>query len=222
MKQSLGIINTVVTANWFNPSVFRETWLVGKKYLVEDEIQPGFVFSDQVVSVPSARFTLVVVPQQLQFAPSSRDTAAILMSTVLAPLVREVPHTPFTGVGINFVWHIELEDEPAPATTRRLFANPNCSLTQSFAEPDAKFGLYMSKNVPGSRLKLDVKPVDRKVAAPGTGEMVQSFAIQCSFNFHMEVSGEAAADGIATLCERWSEYDKMAEEMTTLLHQEVA
>ena len=79
-----------------------------------------------------------------------------------------------------------------------MFFRGDVPLFANFAEPDAHFGSYLSKNVFDCRLKLDVKPV-----AAGA---VREQRMQFSFNFHRDVGD--AEDSVATIgamIGRWAE-----------------
>ena len=62
----------VVLANCFNPSVVSHLWLVRNGLLGADELpqDSGSIFTDALVQVVTARYTLIVTPDQLQFMAS--------------------------------------------------------------------------------------------------------------------------------------------------------
>lgn len=213
MNRSLVSANVVVTANAFNPSVVRESFLLATKILTaESPLGPGFVFSDQVANVPTARFNLLVVPQQLQFAPilDDRTAAGELVLSVVAPLVEALPHTPYEAAGINFIWQLQPEGESVAEASRRLFGARGSALRDVFDVPDAHFGFFASKDLGAVRLKLDIKPV-HKVAPDGS----RNEAIHCAFNFHRDLTEKPASVQVRELCSRWSEFDRLSEELTS-------
>jgi hypothetical protein len=205
MKLSLESSNVTIVANSFNPSVLRESWLRDRNLLRDDDLAPGYVFTPQAVHVPTARFTLTIVPQFLIFAPLVADAAA-LTQEIVGPIVRALPHTPFSGVGLNFQWQIDPEGETIAALSRRLFAQASFVLASDFESDDAQFGLYMSKDLPGSgRLKLDMKPI--------ITEPTKLKRLTFVFNFHSDASGDTAAAAIEAFVNRWAEFSTMAEGM---------
>ena len=204
MQAEIAGFNAVILASVFNPSVFRETWLVERDILAAADILPGFLFSEQAVHVPTARYTLTVIPQQLQFAPAARDVAREIVPAVVGQIVRGLPHTPLTAVGLNFIWRIDPEGDALPALTRRLFLPAQFPLAADFTAEDARFGVYCSKNVHECRLRLDIKPaVDGK--------------IQLGFNFNRDVASGGPSDAICAVLDRWTEFDAFAEELVTRL-----
>jgi hypothetical protein len=204
MKLSLESSNVTIVANSFNPSVLRESWLRERGLLRDEDLAPGYVFTPQAVHVPTARFTLTVVPQFLIFAPLI-DAAAVTQE-IVCPIVRDLPHTPFAGVGVNFQWNVDPEGETIAALSRRLFAPANFVLMPDFEAGDAHFGLYMSKDLPGSgRLKLDMKPI---ITEPAKLTRLTFF-----FNFHSDASGDTAAMTVEQFVTRWGEFSTMAEGM---------
>lgn len=199
---------SVIVAKVFNPSIFREQWFIKKNLLPENALKPGFLFSDQAARIPTEKFALLVVPQQLQFAPERREVAAEVATSFLKPLVEQLPETPFVAAGINLVWHID----PAPAEitgfTRKLFRSEAHPLADDFDTADARFGTYMSKDLGVCRLKLDMKPIT-SVSPDG-----QKSLVQCTFNFHRDVTSAAE---IVEHLGNWASYDALSEQLTNKL-----
>ena len=208
VERTLVGFNATIVAQSFNPSIVREAWLMKRGLLAEGSIAPGFVFSDQVVRVPTERFSLIVVPPQLQLAPTTREIAAEVMRDVLAPLVLALPHTPMSAAGINMIWHIDPGTESVESLTKRLFAPKGLDLADEFGTADARFGCYMSKDLGLCRLKLDIKPVALKTV-DDTRRL-----LQCAFNFHRELSPDEAPKEICELLDHWAEYDGLSEHLT--------
>lgn len=208
--------NAIVVANAFNPSVIRESFLQSTGVLSSGAVLgPGFVFSDQVVGVPTAQFNLVVVPQQLQVTPASREGAREIVRGVIVPIVSALPHTPYTAAGVNFVWHIQTDDDTVARSTRRLFAGHASSLGDVFDVPDARFGFFASKDLGNVRLKIDVKPVQVLLGPEQSAREV----IQCAYNFHMDLSVGVAVDMVDSMCVRWNEFDQLAEEFSNRIRR---
>ncbi len=177
--------NLVVAAHHFNPSIFSQLWLVRNHIVNEDDFSPGCLFSDQAVNVETPEFGLLVVQPQLQFAPKvSLDCQAELVETKVGNIVRSLPHTPYTAIGLNYFWQFEPQDDDVPALTRSLFYNPDRRICELFDTEDARFGAYFSKDTLGSRLKLDVKPIIRQV------EDERREVVQFAFNFHVDLPRE--------------------------------
>lgn len=193
----------VVVAQQFNPSVFSQVWLVRHGLLGEDDFLPGCMFTDVLVQVRSRRFHLLVVPEQLQFvpnAPSGEQQGVI--SEKLGTIVRTLPHTPFKALGLNFNWHLTPQDGDVARFTRDLFFREDRALFRSFGAADSQFGGYLSKNVLGFRLKLDVKPII--VNLREGNETRSENRVQFAFNFHADL-GENAAQEIEQHLLRWNE-----------------
>ncbi len=186
----------VVAAKNFNPSILSQLWLVREKVVGPEDFRPGCLFSDQVSQVETQSFQLIVLPQQLQFAPKcAPEEETSLISEKLGKIVRALPHTPYAAMGLNFIWH---EDSGNIAElTRTLFYNGEKALFMEFDTADAKFGSYLSKDWQGLRLKLDIRPVLLDTGAE------KRERLQLTFNFHLDLLGENAADKIAQTLGLW-------------------
>jgi hypothetical protein len=122
----------------------------------------------------------------------------------LGAIVRTLPHTPYRALGLNFSWHLTPNDGDIAGLTRRLFFDPNRALYRQFDVENAHFGGYLSKDVAGFRLRLDIKPILVPTAAEPENRL------QFGFNFHRDL-GEAAAGQIEEGLQRWNETSGEAE-----------
>jgi len=202
MRQERIGANVVVVAQHFNPSVVSQIWLVRRGLVAEADFEPGSIFVDGLVQVCTRPFILLVTPEQLQLVPRvpDREQDALVMQTI-GTLVRTLPHTPFRALGLNFTWHLTPADGDVPSLTRRLFYVPHRPLFRDFEAPDANFGVYLSKDIFGYRLKLDVKPI----AVPQP-EAAPEQRLQLLFNYHADLpQGDEVPDTIAGLLQHWRE-----------------
>ncbi|HZZ77533.1 MAG TPA: hypothetical protein VFE62_03385 [Gemmataceae bacterium] len=190
---------TVVVAQQFNPSVFNQLWLVRHGLLVEGDFLPGCLFTDVLVQVRSRQFHLLVVPEQLQFVPNvSLQDQQQVISDKVGTIATTLPHTPFKALGLNFDWHLTPHDGDVPRFTRQLFFREDRPLFQRFSGEDARYGGYLSKDVLGFRLKLDVKPIIAQI-----GDQTEH-RVQFAFNYHADL-GDNPSQQIAQHLARWNE-----------------
>lgn len=198
----------VIAARQFNPSILTQLWLVRNGILAEDEFAPGCIFTDDISQVQTNKFHLVAIPQQLQFAPNvSNDAEIQLLSDKLGGIVRALPHTPYTAIGLNFVYHKQPAD--VSAASKRAFFQPGSQLFRVFDTPTSHFGGYMSKDWCNMRLKLDIKPI--YIEEGGHKEN----RLQFGFNFHRDLQAEHAVTQIQECLQLWpqakAESDTMIE-----------
>jgi hypothetical protein len=210
MRRERVVSHVVIVAQNFNPSVVSQIWLVRHGLVAEDEFEPGSIFVDGLVQVCTRRFILLVTPEHLQLVPRvAGEEQDALISHTIGTLVRTLPHTPFRALGLNFTWHVVPDDGDVRALTRRLFYMPHRPLFADFDTPDANFGVYLSRDIFGYRLKLDVKPilVPQAEAAP-------EHRLQLLFNYHTDLpQGEEAVTAIMRLLQRWREASEESRRM---------
>lgn len=202
MPLELVASNTVIVAHQFNPSVMSQLWLVRNGLLGEDDFLPGCLFTDVIAQVRAREFQLVVVPPQCQFVPTvEAEREQDLVVAKVGVIVRSLPHTPYRGIGLNFIWHLAPEDGDVPGTSRALFFRDGGPLHQEFTDENSRFGAYMSKDALGARLKLDAKPIIVDQHQDSEREL-----IQFSFNYHRDIAGdEDAVECIEQILHRWNE-----------------
>lgn len=182
--------NAIVTANNFNVMLVSQVWLINNGIVNVDEFNPpACVFTPPLVHVTTDDFGLLLMEGRLQFTPTCNEEAKQpLLIDRLGRFITTLPHTPYSGLGLNFVWHWQPnEAHTIQSVGRRLFFHPDTPLANEFNTDDATFGSYFSKNFAGFRLKLSIAPVDvvrHDAQAEASGEEVMQFA----FNYHLSSS----------------------------------
>jgi hypothetical protein len=195
----------VVVAQQFNPSVVTQIWLRDNGILAVEDFLDGSIFSDFVVQVRSRLFHMLVLQDQLQFVPAVPDAEQQqLVVRKLGAIIELLPHTPYRALGLNFSWHLTPAGGDIGAFSRSLFTRDDQPLYQNFREGNAHFGAYLSKDVAGFRLRLDIKPI---VVATEAG---QENRLQFGFNFHRDI-GEGGARQVVGGLHHWDEVRQETE-----------
>jgi hypothetical protein len=200
-RELVGSSVVVVSPN-FNPSVTSQLWLVRNGVVPEGEFLSGCIFTDVLVQVRTRRFSLLFTPEQFQFVPTpGEDDTHALMQETIGRVIETLPHTPYRALGLNFTWHLSPEGGDVAALSRRLFFVPERLLFRDFDVPDASFGSYLSRDLLGFRLKVDVKPV----AVTPLGSVPEQ-RLQLLYNFHADLpEGEQAVARLQDHLHRWGE-----------------
>ncbi|KKL77597.1 hypothetical protein LCGC14_2033330, partial [marine sediment metagenome] len=100
---------------------------------------------------------------------------------------------------LNFNWQVDIDDaDDFVAFSRALFFRNN-PLYDRFDQADGRFGGYLSKEMCGARLKLDIKPIT--VGPPS--ERVERLLF--AFNVHKDVGGDTAVKEIEEMVGRWND-----------------
>jgi len=212
---SLQLVNAtaVIAARQFNPSIVRDHWLIQNGIIEPDDLQPGCVFTDMLVQLRSRRFHLLVAPEQCQFTPLvAPDEQQRVVVDKVGTIVRTLPHTPFTALGLNFQWRLVPENTTVEAISRRLFFVPDSPIHRELDSDDARFGGYISKDVLGFRLRMNVKPVIQ------VDNDEERSLLQFGFNFHLELSEnpEERIAAIENALNRWNEARAESERLSQL------
>jgi hypothetical protein len=215
MPRELAASNVVIVAQRFNPSVVSQLWLVRHGLLTEADLASGtgYLFTEVIVQVQTGQFALLVTPDQFQLIPKVPEIEQqTLIEDKVGTIVRMLPHTPFRAVGLNFTWYVTPIDGNIAQMSRELFFQRDRPLFHEFAEPDARFGGYLSKDVLDFRLKLDIKPV----IVPLEGRSEER--LQLLFNYHAEIpEAEGAVEMIRGLLRRWDEAAELARRMVDIV-----
>ncbi len=201
MSKKLVGWNVVIAAHQFNPSIVSQPWLIRHNLATEADFQQGFVFSDSLVQIQAQAFNFLLVEEQLQFQPKvEMEREQELISSRVGDFVKSLPHTPFKAVGLNFLWNLTPDIESIGGVSRRLFYRKEVPLFQNFATDDARFGAYLSRDVLGCRLRLEVKPI--LMTAGGTTQEHLHFA----FNFNLDLTeADNPVEVITSMLAKWDE-----------------
>jgi hypothetical protein len=216
MALQLATSSAVVAAQQFNPSVTGQHWLIQNGVVLPEEFQVGSVFTDMFAQIPTRDFLLQITPENCQFhfpQHVAKEKQPELIKERLAKIVNLLPHTPYTAVGFNFVWHFFPGDNGIAAECRRLFFEKDKPLHNAFNKEDARFGAYMSMTWKAYRVRLDAKPVIQLIPPEQRNEM-----IQFAFNYHLEVAGrpEPYRDIIASFDQWIPAYDMAFSILSTI------
>lgn len=221
MSVRLVTTNAVVVAKQFNPTVASQAWLVDIGVLPKAEATEDFAFTPLFAQVTVEDFALLLVPERLQFIPRVEpERQRALIADKVGRFVRAVPHTPFSAVGMNFQYQLVPDHTDVRHLTRRLFFVPGSRLHQAFDVPDARFGAYLSRDVMGCRLKMDVKPIaGTEPGAEPNREL--RHGVMIDFNFHHDVTpGTHAAEEVVSTFGKWDEARSMAEGLMETVAEE--
>ncbi|MEQ9588028.1 MAG: hypothetical protein RJS97_08750 [Parvibaculaceae bacterium] len=203
----------VIVARQFNPSIVRDNWLIQHGIIEADDLQPGCVFTDMLVQLRSRQFHLLVAPEQCQFTPLvAPNEQQHLVVEKVGTIVRTLPHTPYTALGLNFQWHLTPENATVEELGRRLFFVPESPIHRELDSADARFGGYISKDALGFRLRLNAKPIMQ------VHQGQERHLVQFGFNFHLELpdNQDERIDAIEVALNRWNEAQAESERLSQL------
>jgi hypothetical protein len=139
----------------------------------------------------------------------------------LGGIVSKLPHTPYTAIGFNFVWHITPEKSDMNTLSKKLFFKNDMPLFGGFDTEDARFGSYLSPDFLGCRLKLDIKPISIKtqvISQVGVKAEMQTQSqekLQFAFNYDKQiVLSSTPVEQITDMLKLW---DKMKTESLNII-----
>lgn len=199
-----GDLNAVLAAQTLNPSIFTHTWLARYKLFEEkDFTESGSLYSPVAVNVVTADLLFVAIPERVQvaFASKKEDPAWCqnALHRTIGAIAKELPHTPFLGVGFNMDWVVQPKADSSMASIeRKCFLSEANPLAKHFKDENCRFGIYLSRDFALGRLKLDIKPVTLKDSSQGA---------RLLFNFHLDLADDKITQ-VAKFLDYWTEaYD---------------
>lgn len=218
MKHEIELVdcNTVIVANNFNISLINIVWLFKNEIFTEEELKgaTSIPVMLEIQSPDNFKFNLVADRLQFSVNPTQEDKAGIIIEKV-GKLVETLPHTPYSAVGLNFVYHV------TPANTiedlgRSLFFNNNSNLHKAFDNDNSRLGGYFSTDKLGGRLRLDIKPIT--INFPNKKPVEK---MQFSYNFNFAIDQENGVKKITQIFQKWDEANCLSNELTAKVNPEV-
>src|SRR5450631_4247118 len=97
LVKDLKIENVIILANSFNPTIFSTHWLITKGFCKEQDILPTTVAAQNFAQIMTKEFTLLVLPDQIQFL-KAKGYSGLLGDLVkskllgIITLLKEVPY----------------------------------------------------------------------------------------------------------------------------------
>ena len=152
--------NVVLVANQINPTIFQQPWMIKREILLDEEAKE-FIQTPVFVQATTNSFELLVVSERVQIAFASEvseNQVSELTSTRLGNLVNALPETPYTAVGFNFNYHIEINRSDTPQITRDLFAGESSALSKIISNDRDMFGAFAITKTDHGELNLEVRP----------------------------------------------------------------
>lgn len=212
MVQARGVFggaSVVLVANEINLSIFKPLWLGQTNILLPDELSGDCIISPGVIQIPTSQFNLLVLPNQLQMAFAEMDDKIVVesLNRVLGGILKNLPHTPFFGLGINFDFFVgPSNSEEFAEWNKKLFASHSAMAVCEVANDHPRFGTYFSLDFEGLRLKINVRPIKGAVAAPKVIEQLQAVSewMHFNFNFHLDLNPAAPSETALQTLAKWS------------------
>lgn len=113
MRENVEGLSIVLVGAW-NPAIFSPAWIASGRLTHQQNIAVGFMFGPSPI-IPEFSFDeirLRVETSRLTIRVSTlRDESLIKLGEVASKILTDLPHTPISGVGINFQF---IEPEPNP------------------------------------------------------------------------------------------------------------
>lgn len=223
MTAILADSNVVVVANDVNMSIFKPPWLANSGILREEELRGEVVVSPVILRVPTSSFELIVVPNRMQLVfrgPACGSIADI--ERILGGIIRTLPHTPYTGCGLNFNYLATVPQHEFRDWCQRSFSSEAARTMHATSAEDARFGSYFSYNTLGGRAKLDIKPTKT------TGDTARFFkgwdegmeVMRLNFNYHFDAEGATSrSEAVLESLKKWEDASTHCQALVDSLPQ---
>jgi len=203
--------NIVVLAQ-FNPSEFSELFYVKNNLISEgdiDKTRSYFTFENS--RCVTKDFVIDVVMNRISFAILDVKKTNLYNDLFIKLLYIKKDLT-YTGLGINYSYGLDVKDEELIVKSKEFFKGTN-NIYSSFSEDNCAYGVYLSKDFKGVRLKLEAKPI---ISTKISNIEDKISSINFNFNFHKDLDNIGSIEQLKTIIERNSEYEDEANKIFRL------
>lgn len=187
----------VLVANELNLSIFKPVWLGQFGILKPDEITEASVISPAAIQIAAPKFNLVILPNRLQmmFLTLEEEKVVEPLNRVMGGILKNLPHTPWIAIGINFDFFVIPEDQSrVDEWNKKNFASKQALAICNDHEKHPRFGSYFSMSFDGMRMKVDAKPVHKASSVdPKVTEALKVAPEWMLFNFNYHLDLDSAA-----------------------------
>jgi len=210
--------NVVVTARDVNVSIFKPLWLSNCDIFRREELEGDIIITPPLVQIPTKKFELAILPNRIQlltrslYAEFNDDVFRII-----GGIIKRLPHTPFTAVGLNFNYLMSPDNvEGYHAWNRKLFSSLFSNQIVAKEDKDSRFGCYISYDTLGMRLRSKIKPMKAESTIkmlcddwePGQDIMLYDF----NFNYNVAET-DNPVDSIQQTLAKWPSALDIVEEL---------
>ncbi len=151
---SLISANIVVLANTFNVSIASKDWL--QEHVIS--VEPTDYLSTPVVSAyHTDQIQLLVDQSRLQvICKQVGDDILNECANIVCTYVKKLPDTPYTAIGLNYVWNLMLETDNLVGLPRDQFSSGLHNLADEFT--NYSVGLTMVGQRSDAQIRLSIEP----------------------------------------------------------------
>lgn len=208
LKLTFSGMSIVLVANELNLSIFRPVWMCKLNILKPEEITEGSFISPAAIQIPAPNFHLAILPNRLQLSLPTAEKAVCgpLVDRVLGGILKALPHTPMSAMGVNFDFLLHpIDPTQFSKWNKAMFASPLVNTLCKDAKLQPRFGAYFSMFFDDMRLKVDVKPV-RNAEESLTYERTSDpkfEAMKFNFNYHLDLNHEDPTGHALAHLDKW-------------------
>lgn len=202
--------NIVIVGVNFSPLSYNHHWLIKNNIVSEEQILKESFFTQDFTQIVTNDFFVSVFLNQMTFTLKAEKYTDEIIKTY-EKFISNLTDVNFTAIGVNFIRSINNDDEENKNLSREHFFFENSEIHKLFDKPDARFGVYLSKDYLGSRLKLDIKPKN----IVNTTTNIITKVIGFSFNFHLDLKVNKLNSIIGQI-KNWQKFNDYSEEILNL------
>ncbi|CAN5349675.1 hypothetical protein BH09BAC5_BH09BAC5_08440 [soil metagenome] len=208
------IIRNIVAVGEIDINNIDRHFFFSNELFKEGEFLEGTVFLPQLIQIVTASRHIQITQAQMIFSAPDPNHDSHEISKFAKTVLSLSLGSKIIALGINFHWALRF-DESHQIITKKFFFNSNNIIEEKFfVDGDPSFGFYASKNILGSRLKLDVKPKQYNTMIPPIEEFE---AIGVDFNFHIDLDKLNPIQDLNKHLDKYQDFYNLTSEITSTL-----
>jgi hypothetical protein len=213
--QAKVLVKNIVLAGRFNPSFFDKYFFIKNNIANESEILGNSSFiAIGAIQLITNEFNILITVNQIVITDSIPNKNQDRINHIIRSIIECGNLYSITAIGINFHWLLTDNSKSFKQLSKDLFYRDDIGvLSNYFNTDDSMYGLYASKVVKDSRLKLDIKPSNLQQIN------VQSLDISgmlFTFNFHFDIKNKINTEEVLNYINDYVFYKEESEKLLSI------
>jgi hypothetical protein len=204
------LVKNIVLVGIFNPFFFDKYFFIKHHIVDESEILDNSSFNAVgAIQLITKEFNIIISINQIIITDSEPKSDKSKINHIISSIIEFGNLVNITALGLNFHWLLTDKSKSFIQLSKDLFYRDNIDLLSNyFNTKDSMYGLYASKDVKDSRLKLDIKP--------GNLLPIETSGMLFMFNFHFDIKNRVNTQEVLSYVNDYVLYKKESEKLISI------
>ncbi len=208
-----------VLVGLFKPAIFDKYFFIKNDFFSESQISDKSIFMDFQTTVITQSFTITILPERIMIAanyPISADSKDLVnIATKFSNI--KIPENVINAIGMNFHWKVKENKRPITEISREMLYTDSIPLLKEFFNTnDTAIGMYLSKDIKGARLRLEIKPAIVRTFDNQNNPLKEEEFLGWAFNFHKDFPQNTSQESLFEYINEFDFFKNESQKITSI------